>query len=217
MKRREFVLQGAALAAGAAAGSALLPRMLGAQPPASWLDDPDTQRAGACARSTPRAPPAPATPTCASPATAAGDGHARAADHLLQDGETFGFGVRVLAGGGWGFAASRDLNLHEVERVAREAVAQARANAAAMRRTPVELAPAEAYPDATWRSPIQTDPFEVPIEEKVALLLRGQRRGDEGAGARFATSSMFFLHEEKTFASTEGCSSADALPLAAAP
>ncbi|HEX8905530.1 MAG TPA: DNA gyrase modulator, partial [Longimicrobiaceae bacterium] len=88
----------------------------------------------------------------------------------FQDAETFGFGVRVLAGGAWGFAASRDLNLDEVQRVARQAVAQARANAA-MRREPVQLAPVERYPDATWRSPIQADPFEVPVEEKVALLL----------------------------------------------
>src|SRR5688572_21707810 len=27
----------------------------------------------------------------------------------FQDGETFGFGVRVLANGAWGFAASREL------------------------------------------------------------------------------------------------------------
>ncbi len=120
----------------------------------------------------------------------------------FQDGETFGFGVRVLAGGAWGFAASRELSLDEVQRVAREAVSQARANAA-MRRQPVQLAPAERVADGSWRSPIRTDPFEVAVEEKVALLLAANDAAMK-AGARFATSSMFFLKEEKTFASSEG-------------
>ncbi|HEX5726922.1 MAG TPA: TldD/PmbA family protein [Longimicrobiaceae bacterium] len=120
----------------------------------------------------------------------------------FSDSETFGFGVRVLAAGAWGFAASRELNPQEVERVARQAVAQARANAAARQR-PVELAPVQAYPDATWRSPVEIDPFDVPIEEKVALLLQANEAA-LGAGARFVTSSMFFVREEKTFASTEG-------------
>ena len=58
----------------------------------------------------------------------------------FDDAETYGFGVRVLADGAWGFAASRDVNAEEVVRVARQAVAQARANARALTR-PVELAP----------------------------------------------------------------------------
>ena len=44
----------------------------------------------------------------------------------LSDGETFGFGIRVLAQGAWGFAASRDLSGGEIDRMARLAVAQAR-------------------------------------------------------------------------------------------
>jgi TldD protein len=120
----------------------------------------------------------------------------------FQDGETFGFGVRVLAAGAWGFAASRELTLDETERVARQAVAQARANAVLQKR-PVELAPAEVVRDGRWRSPIETDPFEVPVEEKVALLLAANQAA-LGAGARFVTSSLFFVREEKTFASSEG-------------
>src|SRR5688500_20298151 len=45
----------------------------------------------------------------------------------LVDNETFGLGVRVLVGGAWGFASSRDLAREEVTRVARQAGAQARA------------------------------------------------------------------------------------------
>ena len=32
----------------------------------------------------------------------------------VTDNETFGFGVRVLVNGAWGFAASRDLSRDEV-------------------------------------------------------------------------------------------------------
>ncbi|MBW3630786.1 MAG: TldD/PmbA family protein, partial [Gemmatimonadetes bacterium] len=82
-------------------------------------------------------------------------------------------------------------------------MAQARANAAARQR-PVELAPVERVPDGRWQSPIQVDPFDVPIEEKVNLLFEANGAALGVAGARFVTSSLFFLREEKTFASTEG-------------
>ena len=121
----------------------------------------------------------------------------------IADDETFGFGVRVLSAGSWGFAASYDLTPDEVVRVARQAVSQARANAVA-RRTPVELAPAEVHPDFSWTSPIKVDPFEIPIEEKVDLLLRANAAALTVPGARFVNSGMSFLREEKFFASSLG-------------
>ena len=121
----------------------------------------------------------------------------------LSDNETYGFGVRVLSNGTWGFAASRDLTLDEVQRVARLAVAQAKANSVAQLR-PVVLAPTESYADATWRSPIEIDPFDVAIEDKVALMLAASDAAMKVQGARFVNFNMFFLREEKTFASTEG-------------
>jgi TldD protein len=121
----------------------------------------------------------------------------------FDDSETFGFGVRALVGGAWGFAASRDLTEAEVMRVARDAVAQARANSATLRR-PVELAATEVHRDVAWRTPIQEDPFEVSIEDKVALLLAANQAALGVRGARFVTSSLFFLREDKTLASSEG-------------
>jgi TldD protein len=117
--------------------------------------------------------------------------------------ETFGFGVRVLVDGCWGFAASNVMTLDEVARVARLAVAQARANRATRVR-PVELAPVQAFPDAKWRSPIEIDPFDVPIEEKVELLFRANEAAMKVPGARFANSSMFFHTEHVILATTEG-------------
>ena len=121
----------------------------------------------------------------------------------LVDNETFGFGVRVLVEGAWGFAASRDLAREEVARVARQAVAQARANRTSMVR-PVTLAPVAPTPDGSWRSPARIDPFDVPIEDKAALLLAANAAALGVQGARFVNSQMFFLREEKTLATTDG-------------
>jgi len=120
----------------------------------------------------------------------------------LSDSETLGFGIRVLAQGAWGFAASRDLTPAEIDRVARLAVAQAKANRRAMQR-PITLAPTPAVNDGRWRSPIETDPFDVTIEEKVALLLRANAEALKVAGARFVNSSLAFVKDEKTYASTD--------------
>src|SRR5256885_9853999 len=102
----------------------------------------------------------------------------------LSDTETYGFGIRVLAQGAWGFAASRDLSASEIDRVARLAVTQAKANRRAIQR-PITLAPTPAVTDGHWRSPIETDPFDITIEEKVALLLRANAEALKVPGARF--------------------------------
>ena len=121
----------------------------------------------------------------------------------LSDSETFGFGVRVLVNGAWGFAASRDLSPDEMVRVARQAVAQAQANRAALER-PVVLAPVTPTANGTWRGPAEIDPFDVPIEEKVALLLDANAAALKVSGAKFVSSGMFFLREEKTLATSDG-------------
>src|SRR5258705_4099153 len=119
----------------------------------------------------------------------------------LSDGESYGFGIRVLAQGAWGFAASRDWTSGEIDRVAMLAVAQAKANRRALQR-PVTLAPTPAVKDGRWRSPIETDPFDISVEEKVALLLRANAEAQKG-GARFVNSSLAFVRDQKTYASTD--------------
>ncbi len=121
----------------------------------------------------------------------------------LSDSETSGLGVRVLVDGTWGFAASRIITDDSAEEVARTAVAQARANRAAQRR-PVELAPIGPPEEGEWRSPIELDPFDVSIEDKVDLLLQANQAATRVQGARFASSSLSFIREEKFFASTDG-------------
>ncbi len=121
----------------------------------------------------------------------------------LRDDETLGFGVRALVGGAWGFAAAPTLGRTEMVRVARAAVAQARANARALR-TPVTLAPVRAYPGGNWESAISEDPFSVAIEDKIDLLLDVNTAALRVEGVRFVSSGMDFVRHRTTFASTEG-------------
>jgi TldD protein len=121
---------------------------------------------------------------------------------LLTDVETVGFGVRVIADGAWGFAASSLLNRREVERVAAEAVNVARASAT-VAREPVDIGPPEVHV-GTYRTPVQIDPFDVPAEEQVALLLAADEAMRRVRGVHVARAAAICWREHKTFASSEG-------------
>jgi TldD protein len=117
--------------------------------------------------------------------------------------DTLGVGVRALMGGAWGFAASRMVTRDECQRVATEAVAQAEANNSALS-TAIELAAVEAYPGGSWRSPIRKDPFRVPLDEKIDLLLSANGEALTVSGTTSVSSSILVTRQHTTFASTEG-------------
>src|SRR6202140_3080283 len=73
-----------------------------------------------------------------------GTGRTPAAPNVAED-SSFGFGVRVIVNGAWGFAASPIVTAEEIARVTGEAVIIAKANAA-IQPKPGQLAPAQAYP-----------------------------------------------------------------------
>ena len=120
----------------------------------------------------------------------------------VNDSDTLGFGVRALANGAWGFAASNILTKDVVAQIARDAVAIAKANSTVQLK-PIVLAPTPAA-TGEWKSPIRIDPFDVPIGEKVDLLLAANAAAMKVNGARFVTSNMFFMREEKTLATSDG-------------
>ena len=120
----------------------------------------------------------------------------------VSDSETFGFGIRVLAGGAWGFSASHLVTKDEIARAAKEAVGIAKANAPLLKE-PVRLAPVAAYTD-TYATPIAKDPFAVPVAEKLDLLRRASEEAKKVAGV-FSTSGFIAQRvEHRFFASTEG-------------
>ena len=120
----------------------------------------------------------------------------------VSDNESYGVGVRVLVQGSWGFAATSELSKAGVVRAAREAVVMAKA-ARSVQRKPVELAPVKPV-RGTWMTPVAKDPIEVPIEEKVALLLAANDAALKVPRVRFANSGMGLLREVKTLATSEG-------------
>jgi len=120
----------------------------------------------------------------------------------VSDAESFGFGVRVLLDGAWGFAASHKVEKDAIAEATARALAMARANRAAVRR-PVELAPNDTHVD-TWHSPVEKDPFAVPVSEKAELLLAVNAAALKVEGAKYVTSFILLRNEWKLFASTEG-------------
>jgi TldD protein len=203
MRRRDFLLRGAATTAAMSAGQLVLPRMIAAAAPRQPLDPVLNRELAMRALDAARAAGASYADVRITRNRTQQMGTREQQITFFNDQDTFGFGVRVIANGSWGFAASRELNAEEVARVAQQAVTQAQANATARER-PLELAPVEAVPEGRWRTPIEIDPFDVPIEEKVDLLLRANAEALKVNGAKFVNSVMFFLKEDKTFASTAG-------------
>jgi len=113
-----------------------------------------------------------------------------------------GFGLRVLLNGAWGFAASNRMEPAAARIVADEAVAIARANAALASRK-VVLAHADKVV-STWTSAFKRDPFEVPLDTKIAFLMKLNETALAVAGVSFVNSQVLFVDEQKYFASSEG-------------
>ena len=120
----------------------------------------------------------------------------------IESAESLGIGIRVIADGAWGFAATADLTPDGIRAAAREAVALARAAATTVIE-PVRLAPTGVYQDV-WAGPCIIDPFTVPTEEKLALLLAADEGLRAEAAVRVSAAHMGFLHIRKMFGSTEG-------------
>ncbi|MCK5827632.1 TldD/PmbA family protein, partial [Candidatus Bipolaricaulota bacterium] len=116
--------------------------------------------------------------------------------------DDFGFGVRVIANGAWGFASSNRLTDSEIDRIATQAVALAKASATA-NRTPVDIGPPEVHVD-TYTTPTEIDPFDVSLEDKIDVLIAADKEARAIKGLALAQGSMGFLRETKTFASSEG-------------
>ncbi len=121
----------------------------------------------------------------------------------LINTESFGVGVRVIADGCWGFAAIVDARSEtDMAKAAEKAVSIAKANATLMK-TPVQLAPQKGFGEVSWKAPIKTNAFEVPIKEKADLLLTANSAALKN-GANFVNSQLFLVNEQKYFASTDG-------------
>ncbi|WP_022825222.1 TldD/PmbA family protein [Hymenobacter norwichensis] len=120
----------------------------------------------------------------------------------ISSTESYGAGVRVIADGTWGFAATNIVTEAGLAKAAQLAVQIAKANAK-VQKAQVQLAPQKGYGEVSWKAPIQQNAFEVPIKDKVDLLLAVNAKALE-QGASFVNSVLFQVNEQKYFASTDG-------------
>jgi TldD protein len=120
----------------------------------------------------------------------------------LQESGSMGLGVRVIVDGAWGFASSADVTLDEAERCARLAARIARASAR-VRTAKIALAPV-APRVARWTTPFTIDPFEVPLADKIALLVEATGLMETEKAVKVAQGNMQFWEDVKRFASSEG-------------
>lgn len=120
----------------------------------------------------------------------------------ITNAESFGVGIRVIAEGTWGFSATSDVTPDGIKACAEAAVAIAKANSK-LQSEPVQLAPVQGAGEVTWQTPIKKNAFEVPVKDKIDLLLSANDAALQN-GAAFVNSALFMVNEQKYFASTDG-------------
>jgi TldD protein len=116
--------------------------------------------------------------------------------------ESLGVGIRVLVGGSWGFAATDELTPDGIEKAASLALSIARAGQTACK-TPIVLAPEEKF-EAEWASLVAVDPFAIPIDRNLDVLLAVDAELRRTPGINLSETSMHFEWRRQVFASTLG-------------
>jgi TldD protein len=119
-----------------------------------------------------------------------------------SDSESLGIGVRVIADGAFGFAATDDLSREGIQRCAATAVDIAKASAT-VKAQELRMA-AEPAHQAEWASPCQIDPFAISINTNLQLLFAIDEELRKNKGVTLAETSMNFRRYEQWFYSTEG-------------
>ncbi len=112
-----------------------------------------------------------------------------------------GVGIRVLKGGGWGFASTDRLSENEIMKSAKMALEIAEVSS--KRSRGFELSPEEVHKDK-FESPIEKDPFDVSKSEKIDLLREVTVNMMEVEGIKRSVGEMEFRRIEKLFVNTEG-------------
>jgi TldD protein len=118
----------------------------------------------------------------------------------LDSAYSEGIGVRVRVGGAWGFAGFRGAGREEAERALARALEVAESQPAF---STVPLAP-EPPARGRYESPAEQDPFEVPLDEKLAVLAAACDALRAEPAVTVARASFRAWRTDKVFASTEG-------------
>jgi len=121
---------------------------------------------------------------------------------MIELTEDFGFGVRTIVGGAWGFASSAELKREQVEKTAQLSCRVAKASRKAMEKE-VSLAASRGIVDS-YRTPYETDPFGVSLAKKLELLMEAEKLMRKVKGVAITEAEMLTWKTKKWFASTDG-------------
>jgi TldD protein len=122
--------------------------------------------------------------------------------HTLHSHVDEGFSIRVLWNGVWGFAASSILEKDEAEDRCRLAIDLAKA-ASLTKRQDIVLSEEDVIRD-THKNPFIKDPFRVPLDEKVSLLLATDKAMRREPKVKVTSSHIFSSWERRLFMNSEG-------------
>jgi TldD protein len=120
----------------------------------------------------------------------------------VDESETVGIGIRVLAQGAWGFASGDDLTKKSVEKLTRQAVEIAKASAL-VKDKEIILAREPKQVDV-WQTPVNIDPFKISLEQKIDLLLKIDEICRRVTGIQLVLGEMGFVRNHQIFLNTEG-------------
>lgn len=120
----------------------------------------------------------------------------------VSAGDDTGVAVRVLVDGAWGFAATPRLSKSALAQVARDAVANAKASAPC-RDAAIRLADEPVHRDS-WETPCRTRPEDVPLTDKLDLLVRVTEALKAESGVAVGEAMMLFRTETQHFLTTDG-------------
>jgi TldD protein len=121
------------------------------------------------------------------------------------DAEDLGLAVRVVHDGAWGFAGGIVRTFEAAVELAERAVATAKLSRV-LSSDPVVLAPEPSYPDVTWVSAYETNPFDVPDADRLARLAELSSRLLASDGVDHVDASLMQVLENKFYADTNGTS-----------
>jgi TldD protein len=119
----------------------------------------------------------------------------------LSHDSDFGFGIRVLFRGAWGFASSSKVTKTEMETVFRKALKIAKASSKAKVK---DLFFSSVIPVVDrYQTPVSVNPFDVSTEAKLELLFKADEIIRRNKKVRISESFMGSYKTEKIFASTQ--------------
>jgi TldD protein len=118
----------------------------------------------------------------------------------ISNTRSCGFGIRVIFDGSLGFASSQ--NMKEIHDTAEKALRIAKSSRR-LQKEKIRLSVKDIVVDH-FITPIEIDPFSVPLDEKIKLLFEAEKAMKNAAEVSRTTGFLDFQKVDKIFADTEG-------------